>query len=787
MALIRPVVLVYQEFANPSITPTSPDLNCLIVGPAHYIQDYFTPGTTTPADKTSIALATDYGQLEAPPATLPPGGGTAAITVAQPPNNVVGALLDQDSVAIYFDQARVVIASGTHGNATAGSNDFTTSGGDATTFATTGVGQALPGDRVIMSDGTNTLARTVYAVDGNAELTLSADMPATGFTFSANAIQWRLERQLSDQLINSSFVIPSGNSVVVNGGVTLKANGVAKTVSYAKVYMAYTSMRLDLQNLDTVGSEDDITAKIGRVDGRNPLAVGAFVALQNTTTPVQFFGIASDDLAGHIACRDAISSRDDVYAIVPLTQDVPIISMWNTDNVALELPDETKGRPQRFRAVLGSGTLPQTAILEQPSSTGTTATLSGSGGGAIKQFTIPGKDLIALGVLPGDKITVTADAATTVRNGVFTVAQVDSATVVEVDEVIVAAESGNATVSIDSADGTTHKLTPTAITALASAALNDLYLSLQDPNGTFITSGIQPGDLVQFPQNPTSSSFTGSLDSFVVAGVDSENRLRIANNGSNTSTVENELPHGVTRVAPPTLISGGATIYYQIARPLSKDEQVTQLVALSQSFLSRRTVLIWPDKVDVADVVDGTAQPGYYVACAVGGMTAGLPPHQGFTFLGIAGISRIYNSNTYFSDQQLTDLMQGGWYVFAQQTPTSLPFTIHQLTTDPTTLETGEFSVVKNFDYVSLYFIDILQNFLGRYNITPESITFVRNAMQTGGQTLMLRSFAKIGAPLTSFLLTSIGVSAVSADRLVAMATIGLPKPLNVIELHLVA
>src|SRR4051812_39180629 len=125
MALMRPVVLVYQEFATPGITPTSPDLNCLIVGPAHYIQDYFKPGTTTPADKTDIALSSDYGQLEAAPDTTLPAGGAAAISVTEPPNNPVGATLDAGSVKVYFDRARVVITIGTHGNAAAGSNDFT--------------------------------------------------------------------------------------------------------------------------------------------------------------------------------------------------------------------------------------------------------------------------------------------------------------------------------------------------------------------------------------------------------------------------------------------------------------------------------------------------------------------------------------------------------------------------------------------------------------------------------------------------------------------------------------
>lgn len=125
--------------------------------------------------------------------------------------------------------------------------------------------------------------------------------------------------------------------------------------------------------------------------------------------------------------------------------------------------------------------------------------------------------------------------------------------------------------------------------------------------------------------------------------------------------------------------------------------------------------------------------------------------------------------------------------MFAQQTPTSLPYTIHQLTTDPSTLESGEFSVVKNFDFVSLFFIDILAQFLGQYNVTTDTLTLVRSALNTGGEVLRLRTYAKIGAPLTSFSILDLAVSTTSADRITTHVAVGLPKPLNNIELHLVA
>ena len=175
------------------------------------------------------------------------------------------------------------------------------------------------------------------------------------------------------------------------------------------------------------------------------------------------------------------------------------------------------------------------------------------------------------------------------------------------------------------------------------------------------------------------------------------------------------------------------------------------------------------------------------LGAVIGGMTAGLPSHQGFSRLGVAGISLLRHSSDYFSEQQLTQLSDGGWYVFVQQTPTSLPYSIHQLTTDPSTLESGEYSIVKNFDFVSLFFADILEPFLGIWNINTDTLGFIRQALNTGIESLKLRRVSKIGAPLNSANITSLAISTASTDRVEVYMAVDLPKPLNVIGLHLVA
>lgn len=791
MSLIRPVVLVFQEFATPTVETTTPDLNELVVGPAYFIQDYFSPGTTTPADKTSIQLASAYGALEAIPTVTPPVGA-GVIVVADAPNDIVGALVDSASVQLWLDDAHVKITGGAAGTTSASTpNQFDQT--DSVDF-TTGATKVLPGDRIIITDsGTNTIVRTVYTVDSASQLHFTQDIPGTAFT-PGSAQTWRVERTLNDQLVETgpgTYLTISGNQISINGSITLSVAGQgAKVVQYAKVFLAYRSLRQDLQQLDTVSSEADITSKIGRLDARNPLAVGAFVALQNTTTQIQFFGVESNDLPGHTAVRDSIASRPDIYAITPLTTDVSVIAMWNTDNTGLALPDETLGRPQRFRVVLGSGTLPVLATLIQPSATGLAAVVTGSAPSPaiVTKGTFPGLDFIAGNVIPGDKLVITIDAAGTTRVGTYLIAAVLSTTMLEVDPStpFPAAETGNASLKVTDSTGVTTKIAVTASTAAISAAKGDLYLQLTDPNGSFVSSGLIPGDLLQMPADPATTNFTGTLSQWVIASVQSENRLLIKNNGPDTAAVQNELPHGVKRTGG-AIVPTTATLSYQVVRKLTKDQQVTALITVAQSFSSRRCVLVWPDKCDVAGIVGGSKQPGYYLACAVGGMTAGLPAHQGFTFLGIAGVSQIYDSNTYFNDTQLTQISEGGWFVFAQQTPQSLPFSIHQLTTDVTTLQTGEYSVVKNFDFVSMFFVDILEEFLGVFNVTQDTLTLIRAALNTGGQTLLLRTFAKIGAPLTAYSLIDLGISPISGDRVVTHIGIGLPVPLNVIELHLVA
>lgn len=906
--MVRPIVLVFQEFATLTTTPTTPDLNCLITGPAYQLQDY-------PDDKADIQVS-DYGTKNADNIYTPPVAFVPAITLAEPPNLVAGAWVDPTSIEVFFDEARVILESNSDGSVTINDNLLTSAGA---LFETNGV---RAGDVLIIDNPagppTPNLILTVSSVESETDLRVT-----TNFLASTGALNFRVERTLADQLVDSTFistpVFGTSNEIEILGGVTLVVDTIPRTVAYAKVYVEYRAFRTDLQSIDSVISTTEIETKIGRIDARNPLAVGTFIAKQNAgTAPVQFFGVPSQDLIGYNIVKDAISTDETVYAVVPLITDTAVIAAFKTANETLADPNNAlnTGVPQRFRVVIGSGALPVSAELVLETPTATTEQLSGAIPPGIKTIVISSLTAQTSNLRPGDHLILSASENVAPLDGTYTIAHINSDTNVELNEALpvtvgaaeginytVVRPSTNATLiplvdnrafyttgdvtyksrvagvtpgartielvqdgttpsgiqsiveisgvsttingdwaaltltaqdvvnALNTGSGVTITFTgsvnlvasttvpatlqfaggPTAVSTdatgvddLTSASgLDDVFVKLFDSAATFITAGVIPGDIIEIPETPN-GVFGSNLRRFTVNQVLSEQRLLIKNIVSgfyqnNTSLQENELPHFDTRQGTGASVTQ-ATIRYRVTRTLSKDQQVAALVSVSQSLNSRRAILAWPNRLTVSGLVDNSKpknpdgssaaadpQPGYYGAAAIGGMTAGLPSHQGFSRLGIAGISRIFNSNDYFSEGQLTDLSDGGWYVFAQTTPASLPFSIHQLTTDPSTLQSGEYSIVKNFDFVSLFFVDILNPFIGIWNVNADTMGFIRQAVNTGIDNLKLRRAARIGAPINDAAITSLEISPASADRIELYMEIDLPVPLNVIGLHLVA
>jgi len=978
MAIVRPIVYVYQEFATLTVSPGTPDLNCCIFGPCFYIQDYA-------EDKDDIDVGafvkSPYTDANAPCANSPageslgrPDPGSDFLTT-DPPNisQAPGAVLDSDSVEVILDDAYIEIMTGQSTSSPAlasGENWFESTGDD---FDAAGV---QPGDRLIMTKNASELAadtvvKTIKQVDdsSNAKLLLNNIFTADDVTaLGTTNVKFRVEHVLSDQVVDDDYYSVVGNSITVKTGPTgllLAYNDTTYPVNFADgIYIGYRAMRVDKESVQTVNSTDEITSKVGRLDERNPLAVGVYVALSNTGTPIQAFGVATDDLVGHTAARDRVSTRDDIYCIVPVTDElttsawVSVITMWKNHCVDFAGYDKSK-----FRIVIGSyDELPTEKSSAPPSVVGHTfnpdgasadmdvfvdpadatdflvaevdendlldimhshadletvsdqkhlfsssgyagakALLGAIGGKRLRTTTaakftsdqagVAGAYSVRAPILKSEGVAASSIYADTTgatwgtdgggkgritKVGAFTnviagdVAHVSGgATAAHNDGfVITAVDAGGDYIDVELSEVTADTVDvqvyrPVAETALGTltaasrtvtgsgaadftnVAVGDLCVILQstaaanigmwvvenkldnqnvvigDPESGLVDELVGATNVVFFrsvASNPDASltsrarltrlrDDTASFLTTVQVGENIQIPYPEDTDPTKWDTTTTTWPVGaivsdelldatledLEELAPDTFVEGfDGDMPYRISIDLDRDAQVTELNTITTGLKNSRCVMAWPNTCKVSGVENEKTDTqnwlhGQYLACAIGGMIAGLPSHQGFTFISAGGIEQLDNSNFYFSDTQLTGLHDGGWYVFVQDSEVSPPYTIHEVTTDTDTYEMGELMNVKNFDYIALFYRDVMRTFIGRYNITPETLELLRDAFNTGTDFLQLRTFPRIGAPLLSAEITSLEQLASEVDRVEIYAEIEMPKVLNKIGLHLKA
>jgi hypothetical protein len=352
-----------------------------------------------------------------------------------------------------------------------------------------------------------------------------------------------------------------------------------------------------------------------------------------------------------------------------------------------------------------------------------------------------------------------------------------------------------------------QSIVPAAGSCTVTISENDaLYNILYDASAQFLTAGVKSGDVLEFPLDPqdySANAFNGRLLSYSVSSVMSETRVLIANGLDDSGNAANEIPHFFARDVSGRFISLASStnrMNYRVRRRLSKDDQVLSLATIAQSVRSKRCTLTWPDVVQVSDLRNGSLYrggipgvrtvagdvPGYYVGCQVGGACAGLPSQHGLTNLGLSGINVLKHSQGYFTERHLTRLSEGGFFIMIQHTPGALPVCIHQLTTDATAIETGELSVVKNVDFISKFFLDLLEPFIGVYNVTAATQNTIQRTIDEGAANLKSRSLDRIGPPLISGEVSVIQVSEFDASRIEIYFRGVIPKPLNTIAFHLV-
>lgn len=279
-------------------------------------------------------------------------------------------------------------------------------------------------------------------------------------------------------------------------------------------------------------------------------------------------------------------------------------------------------------------------------------------------------------------------------------------------------------------------------------------LRITSGNAGFLANGVRAGDEVRFLFDST-----GGYQSFRITQVISETTALISPDYTGPVSTAQRV---------------------EVWHTLTGSEIVEDIGQRASAFSSSRVCVVWPDRV----ISGGVSVEGYYLAAAIAGLRAGSPPQQSLTNVEITGFSKILAPS--LSQAQLDDLAEQGVWIVTQDISGRV-YTRHALTTDMTDTNTSEESVRANVDAMSYVFLNSLKPFVGRINITPDNIGFIRT--QLNAVIAFLRSSGAglaVGPQLIDGTVADVRQHEVFKDRLVAVVNLTIPYPMNVIELHLV-
>lgn len=680
----RPAVIVYQEYAQLNLpTPQSANLNTCVAAVAKQVVDY---SSDSPAATRVVAVSqSDVDDGYAAKVGEPVIYKNGAMVLA--PVGLKGtSVLEPASVTVKFAAPEVVqgvVRTAVVRHATY-ANWLVFSGAEAAGLVKGMKLYALNSVAEWVSLGT---IQDIDPVDsalpaGAQNVTLDVDVPATVYdaaTKALNGVQatYALSGVYNVRSLDVDPDPEEGKVGLAIGAAIVDGETEKEVFRCENVHIEYVARRTDLNFMQDVNSADEVAALLGPVDPRNPLALAAYLALQNTATKVLAYGVTAESVTAFGEFQRAVMPRADVYCIVPVCADAAV-QLEVTRSLKARVEDMARpayvlehGVPQRFKMVVAGG-FPEASDVQ---------TL----------------------------YTVSSDA---------TVTQV----------------AGSSTL-----------------------------WELVDSAAQFFTLGVAKGDAVT----------TDASEWF----------------GTSGGTVQKVVSNTTLWISGPASPST-ATTY--IVRRMDEDAITADLANVPKGVGSKRVVMLAGNSVTVSGLsIPSTVSSEVSVAflgAAVGGLVAGLPPHQGLTNLSVSGISKIVGTHTHFSDENLSTLSDAGWCIYVQGTPSEAPYCLHGVTTDNTILEFSEIMSVKNFDFVASTLSNSLKQFVGTWNLTNETLGYIRAALSNSIAAVQRDlTVPKLGSPIISGTVDSVGQSSTNADRAEVYVSLQMPRTLNTIGLHLVS
>lgn len=649
-----PSVRVYQELVTTTVNPTTPFMQLCVVGPVYQVE--------TDVPVADFALSDeDY---------------TTAYL-----NQTLGSVVDTSSVNIKMSDVYVKVWPADDGvnyrSATVNNDGPITkvTGDQEGDFATATI-QVDDYIDLTYTDGDTVLtyssAVQEVSPDGKT-LTLKRNLPSPDGDATVTAVVKRPTKE--DAIIESQFITANEDAVTIKKDVKVSTavTATAAQVVSATVYLSYRALRQDIANdFLTITSQSNAEAKIGKVNINNPMSVAAsLIASAVSDMSYRILPIETDDANGYRQALDILSTNEDIYVIVPLTNDKDVVSAYASHCTTLSEPEKSK-----WRIMYASQEMPSTKVMVE--------------------------------INDGQLVKGSTDAECYIK---------DTA------------------------------------------------------NGMFVTNNARVTDFVDIYN--ASNSYQYSLQ--IIEVLNESVVTCSTKKWMRTSEGYSELEDKVT-------VASQEAVKYEVVRVLDTQGVADAISGIAESFKNKRLRLVYPDTIMLNINSVSEMVPSYYLCVTLGAMRAGYPPHQGFSTIGLSGISRVLRANNMFSDDQLADMAGNGVFWVVQDTPEELPYVLYQTTTDNTQLETAEDSCVAVVDYASRYLKINLKNVLGRYNVNTISVNYVKTVINSVLDDMTSTSYQYIGPILTGAELLSVETE---GDKIKPTVHIEIPYPVNGVDVTL--
>lgn len=212
---------------------------------------------------------------------------------------------------------------------------------------------------------------------------------------------------------------------------------------------------------------------------------------------------------------------------------------------------------------------------------------------------------------------------------------------------------------------------------------------------------------------------------------------------------------------------------------------VEYIASVAKHFNTRRALVVWCD--DGVLLGDTTIRvPNKFLAAEIAGLSSAVVPQKSITRTEVGSINRAVRMYTQYTQQALDAIASQGVLIVTQDTKNASCYIRHQLTTE---MDKGnlyyEDSCTRNIDNISYAVTDILEQYIGKANVTPSALRRIDTEI-----TNLLTGFTQdstddlVGPSLISWENLKVYQDATFKDRVIVTVDLYLPLPLNNIKMY---